>query len=225
MTCKILIVEDEALIAETARLMINEFPNYEVEEIVHSVENALNFLQEKTVDLILLDIDLGAGPDGIELAEKLMEMEIPFLFFTSHSDQKTLSRAMEHSPLGYIVKPINRPRLLSALELATSQIKKEKTITIEDGSKVLKLKTKSILFLKAEGNYTEVFSMKKRYVVRKSLKQMIELLPEEFLQIHRAYVVNLKHILTFGSSVTISTDVVLPVSRTYKSTLAEKMKN
>ena len=115
---KVLIVEDEPLIAEdiAQALEKNEFL---VSAVVYSKEDAIEQLNINLPDLVLLDINLSGEMSGIEIAKKInTQYNIPFIFITSYSDKQTLEKAKFTEPSGYIVKPFNEASLYSTLEIA-----------------------------------------------------------------------------------------------------------
>ena len=114
----ILVVEDEPLIAEdiAGYLLENDF---EVLAIANNAEEALEILENKLPDAILLDINLGDGMDGIELATQIRNKEkIPVVFLTSHADKATLERAKQTIPAGYLLKPFDGNDIMTSLEIA-----------------------------------------------------------------------------------------------------------
>ncbi len=115
---KVLIVEDEPIIAEDIAALI-EKNDFVVSAIVYTKDNALQALKNNLPDLVLLDINLNGAMDGIAIAEKINEhYNIPFIFITSYSDKSTLEKAKYTEPSGYIVKPFNEAGLYSSLEIA-----------------------------------------------------------------------------------------------------------
>lgn len=115
---KILIVEDEPLIAEdiAEALRLND---YAVSAIVYSKEDALAELDRNLPDVVLLDINLNGGMEGIEIAGTIAaRYSIPFIFLTSYSDKTTVASSKVTEPAGYIVKPFTEAGLYSSLEIA-----------------------------------------------------------------------------------------------------------
>lgn len=117
---KILIVEDEAIIAKNIAVYLNN-SDFTVSGIAYDGEEAMFQLQKNTPDAAILDINLDCETDGIEIAEYINKnSHIPFLFLTSHADKDTLERAKKTEPWGYIVKPFNEKTLQASLEIAIS---------------------------------------------------------------------------------------------------------
>jgi DNA-binding NarL/FixJ family response regulator len=117
---RILIVEDEAIIAQHIAVYLNT-NDFMVSGIAYDDEEAMLQLRNNTPDAVILDINLDSASDGIEIAEYINKnMRIPFLFLTSHADKDTLERAKKVEPWGYVVKPFNEKTLVATLEIALS---------------------------------------------------------------------------------------------------------
>ncbi len=115
---RILIVEDEPIIAEDIASALNK-NEYDVSGIAYDKEDALHELKTNTPDLALLDINLSGAQEGIEIAEIMStNYHIPFIFLTSYSDKGTLEKAKHTEPSGYIVKPFSEAGLYSTIEIA-----------------------------------------------------------------------------------------------------------
>jgi len=117
---KIMIVEDEPLIAEGIALHLKN-SIFSVSAIAYDADEALQILQTKTPDIAILDINLEGGKDGIQIAEYINKAcPMPFIYLTSYSDKAIMDRAKATSPSGFIVKPFNKNTLLASLEIAVS---------------------------------------------------------------------------------------------------------
>jgi len=118
MSHKILLVEDD----KTTILLLNKFIRDLGYNIIHTVptgEEAIHEIIKFSPDVVLMDIILGGQIDGIETARQINDIHsIPVIFITSSSDSNTLKRALTTNPSGYIVKPVDKKELKSAIELA-----------------------------------------------------------------------------------------------------------
>jgi two-component system, response regulator PdtaR len=123
----ILIVEDEALIAEDIKDICEE-SGYDVKSICYTASQALQAIDQNKYDLALLDINLEDDLNGIEIAQYINKKRnpIPFLFLTSYTDKTTLNDAKNVHPIGYIVKPFNKAQLISTIEVGMYNILKNK---------------------------------------------------------------------------------------------------
>ncbi len=115
---KVLIVEDDRLIAENSSMMLRS-QGYEVSDICNSSERALDSIRKNPPDIVLVDILLKGEQDGINFADRLrQDFDIPFVYVTATSDENILERAKVTSPYGYIIKPFNDRDLHSNIEMA-----------------------------------------------------------------------------------------------------------
>lgn len=220
---KILIVEDELVIAENTKSMIlNLFEGVEVEIAGNSAE-ARELIWRGHPDLAFVDIRLGKRDSGIDLSRELEGLKIPFIFLTAHGDEATISKAVQSNPLGYLVKPVSRQDLLVNLKLALQKIATEHFYIFRDGSHDVRLPENTIVYLQVEGNYTEIHTTEKRYVERKSMTKILEELEVQLIRIHRKCYVNTVYIKEANASVYLTTGKVLPISRNYKKALQEQL--
>ncbi len=129
---KILIVEDELIIAENLSIKLKKL-DYLVTDIVSSGKAAIRSVTANCPDLILMDISIKGSIDGIETAAKIKAIaEIPVIFLTAYSDDKTLERAAKVSFNGYILKPFKDEELAATIQAA---LKKQTTSKKKTGTK------------------------------------------------------------------------------------------
>ena len=117
---RVLIVEDEPLIAENIAMYLNN-NDFSVSGIAYDDEEALRELKTNPPDAVLLDVNLECPIDGIDIAEYInLHNRIPFVYLTSYSDKTIVERAKKTNPAGYIVKPFNEQTLYTTLQIALS---------------------------------------------------------------------------------------------------------
>lgn len=126
---KLLLVEDEAIIAlDTARRL--EAKGYVVEQAL-SGEAAIARLDGSAADglgvsLVLMDIDLGSGIDGLETARRILaDRSVPIVFYTNHAEQEMVDRVREISRYGYVLKTTGDVVLVSTIETALNLFETE----------------------------------------------------------------------------------------------------
>ena len=100
-----IIVEDIAVIALDLKFILKGCGFLDT-SIIHSGKKAIDFIENKNPSLGLLDIKLADDISGIEVAKKLKEKDIPFIFISAFSDLNNLRLAEELKPLGIIKKPV-----------------------------------------------------------------------------------------------------------------------
>ena len=115
---RILVVEDEILVAKDLEVTLTKL-GFEVCALCRTGEEALSALRRFRPDVVLMDIQLEHGMDGIETASRLQtEHRVPIIFLTAYSDEATLARARAAQPYGYLLKPFHQSELRSVVELA-----------------------------------------------------------------------------------------------------------
>lgn len=114
---KILIVEDESIVALDIKRALSKL-GHEVTDMVTNYKDTLNSIDEQRPDIILMDIHLENSQDGIETAHAIQERDtIPIIYLTAFSDERTIQRAIQTNPIGYLIKPFKREELKSTILL------------------------------------------------------------------------------------------------------------
>lgn len=241
---KILIVEDELIIAEDLSNSLRKM-GYEVIGIAMDFEEAIEIIEKNTPDLLLLDINLGSSKDGIQLAEELnKKYQIAIIFTTSYADSATLERAKKTNPINYLVKPFLQEQLFTAIEIAMYNLanKPEKVIAeIEEDSinegliikdalflkekfRYTKLPIADILWIKAEGNYLEIHLADKKELIRASLSAFLEKINRKnFFRTHKSYAVNLYYLTKFEPTIVTILNTEIPISKVYSDELLKRL--
>ncbi len=123
---KILIVEDEMVIAANISLQLTEL-GYEVTGILPRGEEALSQIKIERPDILLLDIRLKGEMDGVETAQEIQRYyNIPIIYLTANADEAHFNRAKETHPYAFISKPFKKLDLQRAIELTVDRISLEK---------------------------------------------------------------------------------------------------
>ncbi len=235
---RILIVEDEIVIAEDIKDMIEEI-GYEVIGISKEITEALDIIENQSPDLVLLDILLYNGGDGIDLAKLLRDKyRKPFIFITAHSDKQTVERAKLVNPYGYLIKPFEKEDLYTSIEItfanylrslgSKNSYKKNSSfivnnnIFIKKDHFMYKLKLYNIKWIKSDGNYLELYCNNSKHLIRATIKDFINKLPEEqFIQVHRSYIVNTEHVDALGYRVIKIGNSHIPIGNSYVENVQE----
>jgi len=121
---RVLIVDDNRTTISVMKLYLEE-SGYKISSIATNGREAIEKSREVNTDLVLMDIRLGQGMDGIDAAEVINKhIGLPIIFVTAHADKSILARAKLTEPVGFINKPLRQKDLQTTLELAASKIKK-----------------------------------------------------------------------------------------------------
>jgi PAS domain S-box-containing protein len=125
---QILIVEDNIIVAMDIQRRLIKL-GYNVPVVVSSGEEAINKVKENNPDLVLMDINLYGQMDGIEAASKIHTFsDIPVIYLTAYTDEKTLERAKITETYAYIVKPFKERELQINIEIAFYKNRMEKEL-------------------------------------------------------------------------------------------------
>jgi|TARA_R110000796_G_scaffold47977_7_gene115140 DNA-binding LytR/AlgR family response regulator len=244
---RILIVEDNVIIADDMQSMLEEI-GYEIVDNVIVYEQAVEVLKNKEVDLVLIDIILASDKTGIDLGKHIREnYNIPFIFVTSNSDRATVENAKTVKPNGYLVKPFEQQDLYTSIEIALSNFTSVKNNGASESqeeeddrlmsNKVLKdsifvkkqhlyyrIQFGDIQFIKADNVYLEVNTVDKKFLVRSPLKDYLEKLPQQkFYRAHKSYIVNVDHIDAINSKDILINNTLIPISKEFKEFIISAM--
>lgn len=201
----ILIVEDDLPFALELDMLIRKI-GYTVKGRVDNSAEALEILLVDPPDLVLMDIQIKGRLNGVELAEKVKETNVPFLFISSVQEEKTYERARNTNFVGYLVKPVNKFSIRTAVDLVVQHITKNKDTVTNKGETYCnkghlffkkknifyKVTIADILYVQVDGNLTIIHTKAQVYYSFVSLKNLLDLLTDfSFVQVHRSYLVNL----------------------------------
>ena len=128
----ILIFEDNPIHLEYVKLSLEEC-HYKIVGFSQFTENVHSIIDIHKPNVVLIDIDLGNGDDGILLSKIIRQkFSTPIIFLTSKSEVNTMKEAFESKPISYLVKPVSQSNLISALELALFSQQNETYENVED---------------------------------------------------------------------------------------------
>ena len=121
---RILIVDDDRTTGKVIEMQLSNL-GYSVIGLARSGDEAVRQVEENTPDLVLMDINLGQGMDGIDAADLILrEYRTPVIYVTAYADEATLERAKRTSPYGYINKPIRPSDLRTTISLALDRARR-----------------------------------------------------------------------------------------------------
>jgi len=208
---KILVVEDENLIALEIKKRLEK--DFDVVGIFSSGKEALNYLSKKDVDLIIMDIMLDDDMDGIDTAEKINERkDIPIIYLTAYSDDKTIEKAKKTMSYGYIIKPIEENKLKINVEMALNKHKleklkenerilkskeflKEKKISIKTDEEIMLINLDNLIYMEVEEGTVYFYTSNEKFWEKGTLKFWEEKLEGfGFYRCHKNFIINLNKI-------------------------------
>ncbi len=224
---KILIVEDEQIIAENLRFILNEY-GYSFVDVAMDKDEAIHLFEKNNYDLVLMDVNLGmaSSSDGIDLIKELKKKySFIFIYVTANADTNTVEKAKETNPAGYIVKPFVNSSIYANVEIALNTFKKEEYFTYIHKGMQQQILLSNVTYIKADGSYIHIYmDDKSKHFVRKSIAEFGEAHQNNFIRIHKSLLVNLDHVQAYTSRVVQIDEEKLSLGRTYKKNFLLAMK-
>jgi two-component system, LytTR family, response regulator len=223
---KCLIIDDDPLVCDMLSHFVSKVDFLEYSIQCQNGTDALNLLAVESFDLVFLDIDM-PEVTGMELIKNI-NPSIPVIIITS-SPEFALESYNYHV-IDYLLKPVNYARFYKAVQKAY-QVKKSKAdnkpgteeIFIKDGHNLVKLNLKEVLYIEAVSNYVSFKTASKTYLSLMSMQKLEESLPDNFMRIHRSYMVNIHKIDKIEAGTLFVGDKPLPISNSYKDKLLQKL--
>jgi len=234
----VFIAEDE----QPARELLIDYlllrPELKLEGMAQNGEEALEKLQMREYNLLFLDINLPIL-SGIEILEKLKKY--PYLIFTTAYDKYAI-KAFEMGAVDYLLKPFSKDRFNQAVDKAVQAIQDNRSnlqspldigLSIKENENHYILSYDDIVYISSHARHTVIHTDDKCFEIANLLKDIESKLPDQnFIRIHKQFIVNLKYISHFqymvGGQYEIylkdEDETSLPVGRKYANLLKDKLK-
>ncbi|HTP88385.1 MAG TPA: LytTR family DNA-binding domain-containing protein [Bryobacteraceae bacterium] len=242
---RVLVVDDEEPARERLCQLLAALPDVEIAGQAANGEQAMEAIGALRPDVVLLDIQM-PGLNGLEVAACLHRPR-PRIIFCTAFDQYAVD-AFEVNAVDYLLKPVNRVRLVQAIERACARPEAEAEADVDRvteaaqgkctrllarcGDRFRIVHQKEVVYLSSEGGLTRLHTRDRRYVLDPTLNELEERLdPALFFRISRAAIVNLDAVvevlpLVGGvASVALNTGAVLEVSRRRVRELLERLES
>ena len=227
------VLEDEVLIAEALCELLRDL-GYSNLSVANSYREGIEMLSARQLDILLLDINLKGEHDGIDFAKVVRQrLHIPLIFISSHSDAHTVERASAVAPNGYLLKPFDQDRLYTAIETAVANFSNTQPATTtprdaifvkEANGSYARLRLETLLWFRSEGNYLELYTADKRFLIRSSIREFLARYPElPFVRIHKSHGVRLEAIDGIAHSTVTVAGQELPLSRNFREQLLRQI--
>jgi DNA-binding LytR/AlgR family response regulator len=227
---KILVVEDEFITQKTICNYLEEI-GYEVVGKAMNAEDAIQILENKCVDFAILDINIKGDKTGIWLANQIItKYTIPHLFLTAYSDTETIKEALNTEPLGYLIKPFQKHDLFTSIEIAVLNYSKKNTskntsLLVKHNEVYQKIDIQEILFIESDKNYLIINHINDTYRYRSTISEFENQLPSNFIKTHKGFIVNIEKVKGFTNTQLFIEDFIIPISKTFKSPVLEKLQS
>lgn len=218
MAYRVAIVDDSKTDAEFVKGILNSWAdlrqaNIQAEVFPSAEAFLFQYAEDKDWDILLLDIEMGAM-DGVTMAKRVRQDNeaVQIVFITGYSDY--IAEGYEVAALHYLMKPVNREKLLTVLDRAMEKRKQEeRCLNLEAYGEMVRIPFYEIRYLDVHQNYVTVHA-KADYTVKRTLGDFEKELDDRFCRVGRAMILNLKYIQRVTKTeVRLSDGTVLPLPR------------
>lgn len=190
---RILVVEDEQIVARRLIRMIHHIPGEQAGTIRHheDIYDGLAYIREHPIDLLFLDLNLN-GSDGFRITE-VVSGSFQTIIVSAHSDQAI--RAFEYGVADFVAKPFSEERLRKALARVNdpdpSFRSRLKCLAVRKGHELRSIPVVDVMYLKGADDYSEIHCKDGSvHLHDKTLRELEKRMPESFQRLHRSYLVN-----------------------------------
>ncbi|HAA17150.1 MAG TPA: hypothetical protein DCE41_37735, partial [Cytophagales bacterium] len=206
---------------------------------VNSGEEALAAISDYEPDVLILDIDLGKGISGIEVAHRVRKIfSVALIYLTQFDEEDLVQNALATQPGAYLLKPFRANQVaiaisqaLQALPSATAtfapnadSIAVTDAFFIRTGDAYQKIPISEVLFIRADRRYSDLVTNQQTYTVSTSLQHLMEQIPKGgLIRVHRSYAVRVAAITAFTSQTLQIGKETIPVSEPYREALKQAL--
>ena len=218
MAYRVAIVDDSTTDAEFVKGILNSWAdlrqaNIQAEVFPSAGAFLFRYAEDKDWDILLLDIEMGAM-DGVTMAKRVRQDNeaVQIVFITGYSDY--IAEGYEVAALHYLMKPVNKDKLLAVLDRALEKRKQEeRCLNLEAYGEMVRIPFYEIRYLDVHQNYVTVHA-KADYTVKRTLGDFEKELDNRFCRVGRAMILNLKYTQRVTKTeVRLSDGTVLPLPR------------
>lgn len=223
MTLSCVIVDDELPAIRIMERFVDQTPWLDLLGSFSVPEEALSFLKEQEVDLLLLDIQM-PGMTGLELLEKLQQNQL-IIFTTAFADYAL--QGFEWAAVDYLLKPIAYDRFLRAATRALKlqgKVAEDGHLSLRADRRLYRVPKEEILYIQAYGDYLKIQTEDRLYNPKMALQALEQKLGDNrFLRVHRSWLVNLKKVTYMEGNHLLIGDQKVPVSESYKEKVLDRL--
>lgn len=229
MKIKCLIVEDEPLAVEIMEDFIAQVPFLELESVCHDAFCAMQVLREKPIDLMFLDIHL----PKLKGLDFLATLKNPPKVIITTAYHEFAVKSYEFSVLDYLLKPIEFSRFMAAVQKAIPSVPmvenkvdtsiKELIFTVQ--KKKARVSLDSVLYIESQKENIKIVMEDRTLITRYSISELEKQLPENFIRIHRSFIVSKSKIDFFDAQDVEIREKQIPIGRNYKDFVISALLN
>jgi len=220
------IVEDLIVAADYLKKCCEKSGMVEVKGHFVNVEEALVFLNQNSVDLIFLDVEM-PGATGFDLLDQLAYS--PQVILTTSKPEYAFN-AFEYHVTDFLKKPFTYQRFLEALQKLNlpsengNGTAEEDHIFIKSDGKLVRLNYSDILFIESMGDYVKFVTGDKKYITHNTIKNLEEKVSKQhFMKVHRSYIININKIDDIRENDLFIKGNEIPISKAHRSDVMKRL--
>jgi DNA-binding LytR/AlgR family response regulator len=231
MKIKCVLIDDEPLALKVLHNYFNNFADFEITATFDNALEALEFINNNTVDAVFLDINMPLMT-GFELI-RLIEYKTKIIITTAF--REFAAESYDLDVLDYLLKPIPLARFIKCIHKIEADFNLKKNREIEShkiephifikvDKKMIKITIDEILFIEGMKEYIKVVTTDKTYITHKSLTSLSEELPiDRFMRIHKSYAIAINKIKSIEGNRIQILSYTLPIGRNYSKEVKSKI--
>ena len=220
---KCLAIDDEPLGLDLLAAFCKKISNIDLVAKFTNVDKAKEYILNNEVDLLFLDIQM---PDmnGIDFYKQFASDKL-VIFTTAFSEYAY--EGFNVNAVDYLVKPFDFNRFLAscnkAIEAYSLKNKIHETfISIKSDSKIYNLKASEITLVESKDDYVKIHLVDGKHLLSKiTTKGILEILPKEFIRVHRSFIINKNHVNNISTYSVMVNNIEVPIGKNYKIELQE----
>jgi DNA-binding LytR/AlgR family response regulator len=220
---KCLAIDDEPLGLDLLAAFCKKISNIDLVAKFTNVEKAKEYILNNEIDLLFLDIQM---PDmnGIDFYKQFAKDKL-VIFTTAFSEYAY--EGFNVNAVDYLVKPFDFNRFLAscnkAIEAYSLKNKIHETfISIKSDSKIYNLKANEITLIESKDDYVKIHLVDGKHLLSKvTTKGILEILPKEFIRVHRSFIINKNHVNNISTYSVMVNNIEVPIGKNYKLELQE----
>lgn len=227
---KVLIIDDEFPARKLLSDYVSKIPNLQLVDVCEDAMSAIVAIQQQPVDLILSDIQM-PELSGLDLIRSLNDKPM-VIFTTAYSEYAIDSYELE--AIDYLLKPISFPRFTQAINKAVERFKMKRQMQqpksekdffmVKADYKLYKIEYSDLLYVEGQSEYVTFHLKDKKVTAYYSLKKLEEELPQnEFVRIHKSYIVAISQIEAIEGNMVSVAGQKLAIGKNYKDALMERL--
>ena len=226
-----IIADDEPIARQILEKYIEALPNLEVVAVCKNAFEVIAVLQEQPIDILFLDINM-PKLSGLSLLKTIQQR--PAVIITTAYPEYAIE-GFELAVTDYVLKPFSLERFMQAVHKVTqkpepvvlraTEVKEEavSSVFVKSDKKIIKINFDDIHYVEAYGNYIKIYT-DQMVLTPQTLSDFLEKLPNNFLRIHKSFVINFKELkLIDGNQVVLENDAKLPIGKSYKKAVLDRI--